>query len=1432
MTHRRFTVPSLVGGVGRQSSDKRLVTEAENIDNCLVTVEKSAEKRMGTEYISSGTYTEMPDSTTFAGWPCPGSLLFNIIDDATEERFVPTESQTSDMLFKWVSIDSSSRFLIAINFGLTLNNSDTITDVEKKKFITVWKLNSTSKAMELQTFDTSTIDVDVFNYITNNPNSLSSNDSIDFALFGTALVMLNKNVKVGYRSDSKIDINGNVLFALEGLNNERTVDDIDYVGKAYFTAAANNSTSKSFYSLRANVSGEADDKNGKIVTTQFIDFSLSNGVRENLLEVEFIKADSTSQGKILVTKYLEPAAEIKLEEGDYIVLSGSAPSTGPDGSSTSGWTLKFNIRDEDLLGRPIKYRVSALPETVGKNLIPISESTKLSDLNENPITKLFNGASFANTDGTEFNVLAINNLATDEPIAGSVKDPASATIGDKYFVDHFYINRGSIQYTVELNEFDAKLEPDASGLNPASGTDSNFDGIENSTLPVKQKLLPITKLDASITVSGAGEVTAISGTEIVYDTTKTLGDFKTIVEESGADATLQIDGDANTVQIVDASQERLVLTANADNFIVTRTGNKDFVESLGLGGSEAKSIKTIGSTTKFTDIRKINDDDEVETPFTGADTEFNNFVIYDDQNPVGANAYISITVADLTTGTGQEDKIDLKLGHLAQAIFSKSNGDYKLVYNDDTDGTRNVERIKNGIKPSDAADDNPSNKSVGVKIIATNNTYIPKNSVPFVRDTGIVLADTTHNMTANLGIRHRLEDYTLVVEDKNFDITNQEDLGQSIVSFQNISIPPEKNDTIKNNAVHDTLFSLYDSGPLASDANLKQNGKGKIYECRERFFDFIPGFYRTVNEPSEGNPYYEQVRAEASFGVLDEKTWPIILDFDTGNNQWKFVKPPWQPRLSGTEINNPGPSILVDPLDPKKRVRKSITAITVWRNRLWFAIEDTIFSSEFGNFFNMYLTDPSTVVDTDVIDVRSSIDKVSKINSMISFYDYLFINTDNDVQFELQGSENQITPFTAELSPTTFYSTDPIARPQLLGSQIYFFAPSKIYLYYSNATQTNITQAIEVTQHAEYYLPENFGAITRAPSQDTIIMVDKDQQNNLYLYTNRFSGDKVIQNSLFRYIFDNDIRVKEMEVFDNYLYMVSTRTFTKKGNSEERQFFVERALIDSPNIIDKNVPRIDNSIETIFDSTTGVYDADRDVTTFTLPVHDPTIDAGVLGKDWKELSFRSIPFVNQTDPGKFTKIITPGKYIQNLIFFILNYESVTEVAAQNENYDLITDSASADDQENYGLITEGLDQVIDTTPSVYFGRKYLMNIELSRQFLRGQDQTIIDGTLNLRTIMTRYFNSGTYSIVVKRRDNEDVISTETRRDPLYKEAIYDQNIYDLPATIDSEGEFIAKVYGNSENMRVFIQSDEYTPVNVTHIEFKGIFKQQYRSAQN
>ena len=125
-----------------------------------------------------------------------------------------------------------------------------------------------------------------------------------------------------------------------------------------------------------------------------------------------------------------------------------------------------------------------------------------------------------------------------------------------------------------------------------------------------------------------------------------------------------------------------------------------------------------------------------------------------------------------------------------------------------------------------------------------------------------------------------------------------------------------------------------------------------------------------------------------------------------------------------------------------------------------------------------------------------------------------------------------------------------------------------------------------------------------------------------------------------------------------------------------------------------------------------------------------------------------------------------------------------------------------------------------------------MNIELSPQFVRGQDQSIVDGVLNLRTISTRYFDTGEYKIKVQRRGQEDNISVTTKRNPFYKEDIYNEAYIDSPVEIGNEGEFIAKVFGNSEHMRVFIESDHYTPCNVTHIEFKGVFKQHYRSGQN
>ena len=109
---------------------------------------------------------------------------------------------------------------------------------------------------------------------------------------------------------------------------------------------------------------------------------------------------------------------------------------------------------------------------------------------------------------------------------------------------------------------------------------------------------------------------------------------------------------------------------------------------------------------------------------------------------------------------------------------------------------------------------------------------------------------------------------------------------------------------------------------------------------------------------------------------------------------------------------------------------------------------------------------------------------------------------------------------------------------------------------------------------------------------------------------------------------------------------------------------------------------------------------------------------------------------------------------------------------------------------------------------------------------------VIDGDRNLRTMSTRYSETGIYSIKIQRKGEEDFTRVTTKRNPFYKKSLNNKTTLDQAIPVDKEGEFIAKVFGDSERMNVFITSDHYTPCNITHIEFKGVFKQTYRSGQN
>lgn len=647
---------------------------------------------------------------------------------------------------------------------------------------------------------------------------------------------------------------------------------------------------------------------------------------------------------------------------------------------------------------------------------------------------------------------------------------------------------------------------------------------------------------------------------------------------------------------------------------------------------------------------------------------------------------------------------------------------------------------------------------------------------------------------------------TIPVEDLNDSVFPTQP--QAVDDFSEIDFPPDESDWYASN-----WFIKFDSGNITNDNRLTQivlnrlhdedhpyydelnedetvqwpyggtsynltfpNGRGKIYYAAGPFLTQPSGYYRIISfeegktfDPGgwpvdavgKSRPYTQRVRTPDEYSVIDKKRMPQALKLD--NQSWSCNPINWKPRLSGDTNTNPGPSVFLD--DDGNAIQSEITSMAVFRSRLWMSSRDRVFSSQVGDYENLWIEDPTNIADTDPVDVAASTNTYAEVISMTPFSNYLFINTKSNIQFELTGSENRITPFTAEMSPTTFYSTAPLVDPLLMGSQIYFFDSRRLYLYFSSIA-ASVNSSVEVSEHCPDYLPDNYRALTVAAPQDMIIAVDDDNPNQLYLYVNKFSGDRVIQNSFFRYILDSGSEVVAARAFENYLYCVVVR---------DNRFWIERSLLRKE---DNQVPRIDHHYKVTLGSGNSAYTAATGVTTYTLPWVDPNINEVILGPEWGELANLRVPVESITTDSTTTTITVSG-----------------------DNY-----SYSGQDGG-----------------TVYFGQSFLMSIELSKQFPRSSDGNALDGLLSLRSMLTRHFETGDYRVVATRNERPSTVTTFGSQLP---NAINSDLSLDIT---EKEGELVSQIFGMADDIKIVIESDYPTPCNITHIELRGKFKMNYSS---
>jgi len=553
------------------------------------------------------------------------------------------------------------------------------------------------------------------------------------------------------------------------------------------------------------------------------------------------------------------------------------------------------------------------------------------------------------------------------------------------------------------------------------------------------------------------------------------------------------------------------------------------------------------------------------------------------------------------------------------------------------------------------------------------------------------------------------------------------------------------------------------------DGQTNYYGRGKVYITRNSYLTFPTSYYRATRYLK--NPYFERVRSENENSVFDHRRFPIMIYKDTATDgKWRVRHMPLQPRRSGTNLSNSGPKAL--------ERNEKIQSMAIWKNRLWIASDNTLLASRTGNYYDFWINDVLNVVETDPIDIQASIGGYNRFSFMVPFQSILFVASSGSVQFEVRGGsiDTGISPFNVELRPTSFYSTSRLVQPQKMGNNIFFMDSGRMYMYLSGSSfNDEYSTSMDLSTHCKGYIPDTFGAVTTNSSTNTIFFVDNTQKNNIYLFTFRSNGEKLIQNAFSRWILSTNDSILSLKAYEKDMYLLSKRPTGVVGQNKLVVYFVS---LESPPV---TTPMIDwlTTVTPVSMSYTFPN------TTITLPYYDP------------EVSY-IIKAPNSNWPS--TEIYEPLKIESNQI-------STTTIGGEIRTQVVV--------QGNF------------TTGNVYVGRAYEMNVELSQLVPRiaGEDGKPSEGVFNVKRATFKHFYTGNYDVVIERRGRVDEKVTFVPLDLSSK-------LYTLGALkLNTVGEHFVKVLSYSEACKVFIKCSYPTPCNISNIEFIGNFRYRNTSIE-
>lgn len=242
---------------------------------------------------------------------------------------------------------------------------------------------------------------------------------------------------------------------------------------------------------------------------------------------------------------------------------------------------------------------------------------------------------------------------------------------------------------------------------------------------------------------------------------------------------------------------------------------------------------------------------------------------------------------------------------------------------------------------------------------------------------------------------------------------------------------------------------------------------------------------------------------------LDSATMPHQL-VKVDSTTYKFQAATWSDKTVGDSNSDATPNFVGSPIND----------IFYYKSRLGVLAGESVILSEVDNAANFWRTSVIDSVDSDRIDITSSVNEITYLNWAIPFSNQLIIFSDR-AQFLLTQGSDGLTPSTASLSLGSSYENSTIARPVVNNNTVVFAqeksGASAVYeMYPTGSTEVNF-EAVSISEHIPSYISGSIINLHASSLASTVVVETDSGDNSLYVYKYYNNGGKRVQSAWSKY---------------------------------------------------------------------------------------------------------------------------------------------------------------------------------------------------------------------------------------------------------------------------------------------------------------------------